>query len=114
MKSQDVTQIGPNFYDARFCILLCLRERKREREKENRKGKRKKKTMRDTHSPPTHTHTQIHTHIETQREREIELAHIFSLRKLHIICVGENEETVIQLKIPLLNGQCSHDHIFRH
>ena len=66
-KSQDVTQIDPNFYDASFCILLCLRDRKTERE-ENRKGKRKRKSERDIHPP--HTHTQTFTQRERERERE--------------------------------------------
>merc|ERR1712090_42752 len=59
-RSQDVTQIDPEFYDASFCILFCLRERKRERERKKIKREKEKERQRETYTPPPHTHT--HTH----------------------------------------------------
>ena len=41
-EKQDVTQIGPEFYDASFCILFCLRDRKREIKSEKQKINKKK------------------------------------------------------------------------
>ena len=69
-KSQDVTQIGPNFYDAIFCIILCSREKKREREREKENIKRKRKLERERHTHThtyTHTYTHIHTHTHTHK-----------------------------------------------
>ena len=62
-KSQDVTQIDQNFYDASFCILLCFRDRKRERERKRIERERERKKQRETY-----TYTNSYTHRDTERE----------------------------------------------